>query len=38
MRCQDIRKGDNLTNKHYEINEGFPMPGATVMAGFEVKF
>lgn len=31
-------KGDNLTNKHYEINEGFPMPGATVMAGFEVKF
>ncbi|MDE7413126.1 MAG: TonB-dependent receptor [Muribaculaceae bacterium] len=31
-------KGDNLTNKHYEIIYGCPMPGATVMGGVEVKF
>ena len=31
-------KADNITNKKYEINYGFPMPGTTVMAGFDVKF
>ncbi len=36
--CTIFVKGENLTNKKYEINYGFPMPGATVMAGFEIKF
>lgn len=31
-------KGDNLTNKRYEIVYGCPMPGATVMGGVEFKF
>lgn len=31
-------KGDNLTNKHYEIMYGCPMPGATVMGGVEIGF
>jgi iron complex outermembrane receptor protein len=31
-------KGDNLTNKKYEINYGFPMPGTTIMAGLDLKF
>lgn len=31
-------KLDNLTNKHYEIIYGCPMPGFTVMGGVEVKF
>ena len=30
-------KGENLLNQTYEINAGFPMPGATVMAGVSVK-
>ena len=30
-------KGENLLNKTYEINAGFPMPGATVMAGVSIK-
>ena len=29
-------KGENLLNKTYEINAGFPMPGATVMAGVSI--
>ncbi len=36
--CTLFVKGENLTNKKYEINYGFPMPGATVMAGFEINF
>ena len=31
-------KGENLTNTDYTINEGYPMPGAVVMGGFDFKF
>lgn len=31
-------KLDNLTNKHYEITYGCPMPGTTILGGVEVKF
>lgn len=31
-------KGENLTAARYEINEGFPMPKAIVMAGLEFTF
>lgn len=31
-------KGDNLTAARYEINHGFPMPRATVLAGLELRF
>ena len=31
-------KGENLTAAKYQINYGFPMPKATVMAGVEWKF
>lgn len=31
-------KGENLTATKYQINYGFPMPKATVMAGVEWKF
>ena len=31
-------KGDNLTASRYQINYGFPMPRATIMAGVEWKF
>lgn len=31
-------KLDNLTNKHYEIIYGCPMPGTTVLGGVEFKF
>ena len=31
-------RGDNLLAQHYEINAGYPMPKATVMAGFSVEF
>lgn len=31
-------RGENLTAASYQINYGFPMPGATVMAGAELKF
>jgi iron complex outermembrane receptor protein len=31
-------KGENLTATRYTINEGFPMPKTTVMAGFDVVF
>lgn len=30
--------GENLTDTHYEINAGFPMPGATVMGGVNISF
>ncbi|MDD6209765.1 MAG: TonB-dependent receptor [Bacteroidales bacterium] len=30
-------KGENLLNQTYEINAGYPMPGATVMAGINIK-
>lgn len=31
-------KVDNITNKHYEVVYGCPMPGATIMGGVEFKF
>lgn len=31
-------RGENLLAQHYEINAGFPMPGATVMGGVEIGF
>lgn len=31
-------KADNLTNKHYQIIYGCPMPGTTIMGGVEFKF
>ena len=31
-------KGENLLAQRYEINTGFPMPKATVMAGANIKF
>ncbi|MDO4319160.1 MAG: TonB-dependent receptor [Bacteroidales bacterium] len=31
-------KGENLTAARYQINYGFPMPRATVMAGFDFNF
>ena len=31
-------RGENLLAQRYEINEGFPMPRATVMAGIHVTF
>lgn len=31
-------KGDNLTATRYSINNGFPMPKAVVMGGFDVTF
>lgn len=31
-------KADNLTNKHYEVVYGCPMPGTTIMGGVEFKF
>ena len=33
-----ITKLDNITNKHYEIMYGCPMPGFTIMGGIEIKF
>lgn len=29
-------KGDNLLARHYEINDGFPMPGAIFVGGFDI--
>ena len=31
-------RGENLLEQKYEINAGYPMPGATVMAGFNLSF
>lgn len=31
-------RGENLLAQKYEINTGYPMPGATVMAGFNLSF
>ena len=31
-------KADNITNKHYEVIYGCPMPGITLMGGVQVKF
>ena len=31
-------RGENLLAQEYEINVGYPMPGATVMAGFNLSF
>ena len=31
-------KGENLTNKKYNINYGYPMPGIIVFGGFNLHF
>ncbi len=31
-------RGENLLNQKYEINAGFPMPGANAMAGLNFVF
>ena len=31
-------RGENLLAQRYEINDGFPMPKATVMAGMNINF
>ena len=31
-------RGENLLAQNYEINAGFPMPRATAMGGFNLKF
>ena len=31
-------KLDNITDKHYEIIYGCPMPGITILGGIELKF
>lgn len=31
-------KGENLLAQRYEINQGYPMPRATVMAGVNLSF
>lgn len=31
-------KGENLLGKQYEINAGYPMPGATVLGGIDITF
>jgi len=31
-------KGENVLNQDYQINAGFPMPGATVYGGISLKF
>lgn len=31
-------KIDNITNRHYQIVYGCPMPGTTIMGGIEIKF
>lgn len=31
-------RGDNLLAQKYEINAGYPMPGATVMGGINIHF
>ena len=38
-RCLSIwARGENLLAQRYEINAGYPMPRATVMAGLNVNF
>ena len=31
-------RGENLLAQRYEINTGYPMPGATVMGGININF
>lgn len=31
-------RGENLLAQHYELNAGYPMPKATVMAGIQINF
>lgn len=38
-KCLDIwARGENLLAQRYEINAGYPMPRATVMAGINLRF
>lgn len=38
IRTRLFLSGDNLTDVSYSINEGFPMPGITFSAGFDIIF
>ena len=39
LQCLDVwARGENLLAQQYEINAGYPMPRATVLAGFNVNF
>lgn len=38
VRITPFIKLDNITNKHYEILYGCPMPGITIFGGVEAKF
>ncbi len=31
-------KGENLLDKRYEINDGYPMPGRTIIAGVKLTY
>ena len=33
-----LARGENLLAQKYEINAGYPMPRATVMAGINISF
>ena len=33
-----LYEGENLLAQRYEINDGFPMPKATVMGGVNINF
>ncbi len=37
-QCTLWMSGENLLAQRYEINKGYPMPRATVMAGVDIKF
>lgn len=37
-RMNIFMRGENLLNHEYEINEGYPMPGATVFGGINLVF
>ena len=38
LETKAFLNGDNITGTAYSINEGFPMPGATVTAGIDITF
>ena len=38
LRVKPFLKLDNITNKHYEILYGCPMPGISILGGVEVEF
>ncbi len=38
LKTRFFINADNITGTSYSINEGFPMPGATFMGGFDIFF